>query len=276
MVTYKFQVSQSMFFFLTVFCILFFLVTNILISETNDYITDTKKLNARHLVMPQAKVHYEFSYDSQLKFQWLERKPKAHIITAEENKMTEKEKQKQKPLTGKTLTIKKPFNNNNDIPKKSTNESEGEDDDNDNDEYTVNIESVITNIGNGNYGEEELYNNEDNYYNDIAPNIFQSSQISSKTLNTKSKKTLLKFKSTENLYTGKNNNKVKIEEKVFDVSDKIDTKNIVDYKTLQKGITKILPKTQKLVQERIFWSAEIENIIPKGKLHLLNCFLSYT
>lgn len=267
MVTYKFQVPQSMFFFLTVFCILFFLVTNILISETTDYITDTEKLNARHLVMPQAKVQYEFSYDSQLKFQWLERKPKAHIIIAEENKMTEKEKQKQKPLT---------FNNNNDIPKKFTNESEGEDDDNNDDEYTVNIESVITNIGNDNYGEEDLYNNEDNYYNDIAPNIFQSSQISSKTLNTESKRTLLKFKSTENLYTGKNNKKVKIEEKVFDVSDKSDTKNIVDNKTLQKGITKILSKTKKLVQERIFWSAEIENIIPKGKLHLLNCFLSYT
>lgn len=236
--------------------------------------TDTE-LNARHLVMPQAKVQYEFSYDSQLKFQWLEREPKAPIITAEENKITEKEKQKQKPLTGKTLRFKKPFNNN-DIPIKSTNESEGEDDDNDDDEYSVNIESVITNIGNDNYGEEDLYNNEENYYNDIAPDIFQSSQISSKTLNTESKKTVLKFKSTENLYTGKNNNKVKIEEKVFDVSDKSDTKNIVDNKTLQKGITKILSKTQELVQERIFWSAEIENIIPKGKFHLLNCFLSYT
>ena len=242
--------------------------------EAIDYMTDTEQPNPKHLVLLQAKAHRELSsYDSQARVQWLERKPKAHIITAEDNKMSQKDKQKQNTLTGKTLRFKKPLDNNNGILKKSSNESE--DDDDDDDEYTVHIGSVITDIGNDNYGEENMYDNED-YYTDVAPNVVQANQISSKVLKTEAQKPLLKFKSAEHLNTWKTIIKAKMEEKVFDDSDKTNTKNIVDNKTLPKSITKNLPKTQnqKLVQEKIFWSIEVENIVPKGKYNFVTILLS--
>lgn len=209
-----------------------------------DYVTENERQpkNPRHFVLLQAKSQRELSsYDWQgKKVEWLDRKTKENEGVKGDNS-----------LSDKTLQFKKPLNDNKRIVKKRVSNESEEDD---GDEYTVHIGSVITDFANGN--QEEMYNTEEDYYNGIAPlNIFQESQISRKQdWNTEAKKPLLKFKSAENV----NIIKSKTEGKHFDASNGNNTKNIVDNKTLPKSII------QNLVQEKILWSSEVENLVPKG------------
>ncbi|XP_029638792.1 four-jointed box protein 1 [Octopus sinensis] len=246
MLTYKFRISKTVLFFLVIFSIFFFFVNNVLLSEPNmqalDYITDRRQINAKQAA--NAKSHRELSsYDSQARVQWLERKPKAHIITADDKKLVKIHGLK---TADKNLRFKKTLNK---TYKDNFNKNESEE--SEMSEYSVNMESTL---------EDDVdYNNdvytEDNYYNNVAENTIVKEKEIDKIGTIGLNKPLLKFKSFETLPKNSTSKQLK----VSDV-DKENGKELV--KSFQKISS---PSPQDLpISNGIFWSSAIENLVPKG------------
>eukprot|EP00106_Octopus_bimaculoides_P004173 XP_014771615.1 PREDICTED: uncharacterized protein LOC106870138 [Octopus bimaculoides] len=245
MLTYKFRISKTVLFFLVIFSIFFFFVNNVLLSEPNmqalDYITDRRQINAKQAA--NAKSHRELSsYDSQARVQWLERKPKAHIITADEKKLVKIHGLK---TADKNLRFKKTLNKTykDNFNKNDSEESEMS-------EYSVNMESTL---------EDDVdYNNdvytEDNYYNNVAENTIVKEKEIDKIGTIGLNKPLLKFKSFETLPKDSSSKQLK-------VSD-VDKEN---GKELVKSFQKISSPSQLdlPISNGIFWSSAIENLVPK-------------